>query len=105
MPDSYRSLLAQRSQPSSSQFGMSYGVPLYPVETIRPSLTMTAPMRLPVQLARARTAMAMPIMYSSTFGLSFAPDGLSDIWIAPFVSGVISHRCSACLPPSADILA
>ena len=40
---------------------MLCGVPLYPVEMIRSFCTKMAPMRLPVQLARARTAMAMRI--------------------------------------------
>jgi hypothetical protein len=49
---------------------MFSGVPLYPVETMRRSRTTTAPTRFPRQLARRRTAMAIPMKYSSGLGRS-----------------------------------
>ncbi len=42
---------------------MFSGVPLYPVEMIRLSRTTSAPTRLPLQLARSRTAIAMFMKY------------------------------------------
>jgi len=42
---------------------MCSGVPLYPVEMMRLSSTMSAPTRLPLQLARRRTAIAMFMKY------------------------------------------
>src|SRR5512146_1839234 len=68
VPEGNASRLAHRRHPPSSQLVMWRGVPLYPVETMRASCAMTAPTRLPVQLARARTAIAIPIRYSSILG-------------------------------------
>src|SRR5215471_7626169 len=46
---------------------MFSGVPLYPVEMMRLSSTMMAPTRLPLQLARRRTASAMFMKYLLRF--------------------------------------
>src|SRR3989344_3100951 len=62
--------LLQRGQPPSLQFLTPLGVPLYPVETILLSFTITAATFLFTQLLRVATSLAIFMKYSSQSGRS-----------------------------------
>src|SRR5439155_22875301 len=67
VPDVAR--LLHRGHPPSLQFRVPRGVPLYPVEMTRLSLTMMAATFRLMQLDREATTLAMFIKYSSQLGL------------------------------------
>jgi hypothetical protein len=71
---SYRSpcgmLFSSRQQtPLSQQLSAFLGEPLYPVDTITPFFTITAPYWRRMQVERLATASAIPRKYSSLVGL------------------------------------
>src|ERR687886_2968043 len=57
--------------PTSSQWGMPEGLPLYPVVRIRLSRTITAPTARRGQVERVATSCAMRMKYSSHEGRTF----------------------------------
>src|SRR3990172_2543347 len=63
--------LLHLGHPPSLQFFVPRGVPLYPVETIRLSRTMTAPTLRLIQLLRMDATCAIFIKYSSQLGLGW----------------------------------
>src|SRR5215217_1487899 len=58
-------------QPTSSQWGIPEGLPLYPVVRIRLSRTITAPTARRGQVERVATSCAMRMKYSSQEGRTF----------------------------------